>query len=67
MNKVYVLLVKYLNTNEVNTNEVFTTYLQAIQAIKYKTATDLVEWQNNFTCKDLYQDIIYEVKEAYLK
>ena len=75
MEKVYVLLVKYLTKDEngnfiltdANTNEVFTKLIQARQAINYKTATHLVIHKSEYVVFDTYENILYEIKEAYFK
>ena len=75
MKKVYVLLVKFLTKDkngnfvltEANTNEVFTELIQAKQAINYKTATHIVIHKSEYVVFDTYNNILYEIKEAYLK
>lgn len=75
MNKVYVLLVKYLTKDndgnfvitDANTNEVFTELIQARQAINYKTATHITTQKSEWVVFDTYENILYEIKEAYLK
>lgn len=74
MKKVYVLLVKFLTKDkdgdfiltDANTNEVFTELIQARQAINYKTATHNVIHKSEWVVFDTYENILYEIKEAYL-
>ena len=61
-NNCWVIKVTFLKTGEVNFNEAYWTFEKCMMAMLRKIEAEDLSYINEYTIKDLNNDIIYEAK-----